>query len=87
MTKHSILFVYQAASGQWAGRLIENGDEVAGIVGCNSKIEVEQSIREAGSHFDQVCEVDPSTLPALLDGEWSNAFAQALTTRDDNHRS
>jgi hypothetical protein len=82
MTKHSILFVYQAASGQWAGHLVENGNEVVGIAGCNTKIEVEQHIREIGSCIDQVCEVDPSTVSALLDGKWSNAIAQAHAKGD-----
>jgi hypothetical protein len=69
MDTHRVLFVYRAASGQWAGRLIEDGEEISGIGGCTSRHDVEASILATGSRFEQVCEVNNDPLPALLNGK------------------
>lgn len=40
------LKIYQAPSGQWSGVIIENGEDVARIAGCESPEEVEESALE-----------------------------------------
>ncbi|MEO8746329.1 MAG: hypothetical protein ABI379_01510 [Rhodanobacter sp.] len=52
MNAYRLLRIYRAPSGapsgQWAGRMIENGKEVVGIAGCTSADEVETAAHELG---------------------------------------
>jgi hypothetical protein len=45
----TVLKIYLAPSGQWAGIVFDRGEEVARIAGCSSAEEVEQ---EAYQQFD-----------------------------------
>jgi len=49
-----ILRVYLAASGQWAGSLLDGDVEIGGIAGCASPEEVEESAYDAGYDFVEV---------------------------------
>lgn len=49
-----ILRVYLAPSGQWSGALLDGDVEIAGIGGCSSPEEVEESAYDAGYDFVQV---------------------------------
>lgn len=53
------LCVYRAPSGQWAGRVIE-GDEVAGVGGCES---AEEALAELREQFPDA-EILPGSDPA-----------------------
>lgn len=49
------LQIYRARSGQWAGRMMDaNGTEIAGIAGCSSPEEVEQTAYDSGFFPDEV---------------------------------
>jgi hypothetical protein len=48
------LQIYIAPSGQYAGRMIEDGQELFGIAGCSTPEEVEQAACDAGAGAYQV---------------------------------
>lgn len=43
-----LLQIYQTQAGQWAGRLVINGEEVGGCAGLNSPEEVEEAVTDNG---------------------------------------
>ncbi len=45
---NTVLHIYRAASGQWSGRMFEDGEDVAGIAGCESPEEVEAAAYDQG---------------------------------------
>jgi hypothetical protein len=49
-----VLEIYLAPSGQWSGRVIQDGEEVGGCAGCSSPAEVEEAVRECGWEPDQI---------------------------------
>ena len=54
MNSESVLRIYRAQSGQWAGQLIVDGLSVAGVAGCQSADEVEDLAIDSGLDFDSV---------------------------------
>lgn len=52
--EETILQVWQAASGQWAGRILRGAEEVGRVAGCTSADDVEHQAVEAGVEFDRV---------------------------------
>jgi hypothetical protein len=40
-----VLEIFLAPSGQWSGRVIEDGVEVGGCAGCSSPQEVEEGVK------------------------------------------
>lgn len=48
------LEIYKAKSGQYAGRIIRDGEEIGGIAGCRSAIEVENAANDQGLDIDEV---------------------------------
>ena len=42
------LQIYRAPSGQWGARYLENGQEVAGVAGCDSRAEAMAAAEESG---------------------------------------
>jgi len=48
------LQIYKAKSGQWAGRILRDGEEIGGIAGCESAQEVEDAANDQGVNIDQV---------------------------------
>jgi hypothetical protein len=51
MTK---LHIYRAESGQWAGIVFEDGEDVARIAGCESQDEVVQSAYDCMFRLDEI---------------------------------
>ena len=49
----AILKIYQARSGQWAGQLIEDGVELAGVAGCDTAEDVECAAQDAGLEYTE----------------------------------
>lgn len=66
---YRLLQIYQAPSGQWSGRVIEDGQEVAGIAGCASADEVEATALEQGWRIDNVDHPDNGHYGMRADGE------------------
>lgn len=48
------LQIYRAASGQWAGKILVDGAEAAGIAGCDSPGAVELAALELGYDLDTI---------------------------------
>jgi len=48
------LKVYRAESGQWAGIILEDGEETARIAGCASQDEVVQSAYDCMFQLDEI---------------------------------
>lgn len=49
-----VLQVWQAASGQWGGRILRDGEEDGRVAGCNSQDNVEATAMESGIDYDRV---------------------------------
>jgi hypothetical protein len=47
------LRIYQAPSGQWAGQLIEDDVELAGVAGCDTAEDVECAAQDAGLEYSE----------------------------------
>ena len=48
------LRIYQAPCGQWAGQLLDaDGEELAGVAGCESAEDVEDAAHESGLVYDE----------------------------------
>ena len=47
------LRIYRAPSGQWAGQLLEDGIEVAGVAGCATAEDVECAAQDAGLEYSE----------------------------------
>ena len=58
----TVLRIYKAPSGQWAGQLLEDGIELAGVAGCEDEDDVLDAADRAGMEFDQVVVVDAADL-------------------------
>lgn len=57
-----ILQIWNAASGQWAGRILRGDVEDGRVAGCTSKDDVEHQALEAGIEFDRIemlCSMPP----------------------------
>ena len=52
------LRIYKAPSGQWAGQLLEDGIELAGVAGCKDEDDVLDAADRAGLEFASVVVVD-----------------------------
>lgn len=64
MSTETTLKIYRAPSGQWSGRMIENGEEIGGIAGCESPEEVEQAAYDQDFYPDDIeTEADDSPEP------------------------
>lgn len=63
MHQQPVLRIYRAPSGQWAGRLFEDCEEVGAIGRCASPQEVEKAAWEQGFYPEHV-EVIASGAPA-----------------------
>lgn len=48
------LRIYRAPSGQWSGRLLQGGEEIGGIAGCDSAKDVEQKAYDSGIYPDTI---------------------------------
>ena len=48
------LRIYCAPSGQWSGRLIQAGEEIGGIAGCDSPEDVEQTAYDRDIYPDHI---------------------------------
>jgi hypothetical protein len=48
------LKIYRAVSGQWAGIVYEDGEDVARIAGCESQDEVVQSAYDCMFDLDEI---------------------------------
>jgi hypothetical protein len=53
-TRMTRLKVYRAPSGQWAGVILEDGEDVARIAGCESQDEVVQSAYDCMFDLDEI---------------------------------
>ena len=49
-----ILQIWNAASGQWAGRILRGDVEGGRVAGCPSRADVEHQALEAGIEFDRI---------------------------------
>ncbi len=49
-----LLQIYQAPSGQWAGRLLSGAEEIGGCAACESPEAVAEAARESGIIPDRV---------------------------------
>ncbi|EPP9374978.1 hypothetical protein PZF67_006720 [Pseudomonas aeruginosa] len=49
-----LLQIYQASSGQWAGRLLSGTEEIGGCAACESPEAVAEAARESGIIPDRV---------------------------------
>lgn len=48
------LTVYLAPSGQWSGKIYRDSEEIAGIAGCASAAEVEDTAAEMGYDIESI---------------------------------
>ena len=48
------LKIHRASSGQWAGIILRDGQEIGAIAGCANPKEVEQTAMDTGYSFDEV---------------------------------
>jgi hypothetical protein len=53
------LHIYRAPSGQWAGKFIQDGEELGRVAGCESAEDVEDAAHECGIQFDEVLTEQP----------------------------
>lgn len=60
------LHIYRAKSGQWAGKLLEDGEEVGRIAGCESAQDVESAALDTGIAFDRVVHDDLEGAKSVL---------------------
>lgn len=49
-----VLQIWQAASGQWGGRMLRGTEEDGRVAECSSVDDVEYQAVEAGIHFDRI---------------------------------
>jgi hypothetical protein len=49
-----VLEIYLAPSGQWSGRVMQDGEEIFGCAGCSSPDEVREAIIESGIDPDEI---------------------------------
>lgn len=54
----TVLQVFKAASGQWGGRILRDGEEDGRVAGCESPDEVEAQAYDAGIDVDRVERLD-----------------------------
>jgi hypothetical protein len=67
------LHIYTAPAGQYAGKLVDEGQEVFGVAGCNTPDEVEDAACEAG-YWPYSVELDE-----LLTGmDWWNELTEVM---------
>jgi len=79
------LHIYTAPAGQYAGKLIEDGQEVFGVAGCSTPDEVEDAACEAG-YWPYGVELDErlagmdwwNQLTEMMRLHWLNVAASAL---------
>jgi hypothetical protein len=50
----TVLHIYKAPSGQWAGKFIQDGEELGRVAGCESAQDVEEAAHDNGIEFDEV---------------------------------
>jgi hypothetical protein len=49
-----VLRIYLAPSGQWAGKIFADDEELAGVNGCSSPEEVKEAAEKIGYFFERV---------------------------------
>jgi hypothetical protein len=49
-----VLEIFQAPSGEWCGRVTQDGEEIDACAGCSSPEEVEDRTIQAGIDPDQI---------------------------------
>jgi hypothetical protein len=47
----TVLHIYKAPSGQWAGKFIQDGEELGRVAGCESAQDVEEAAHDNGIEF------------------------------------
>lgn len=75
---NNLLRIYRAPSGEWSGRVFEDGDDVAGIAGCASPEEVEAAAYDQGWQGFAIEVADDEELPAPSTSQRLAAYETAL---------
>ena len=60
------LVIYRAPSGQWAGKFIQDGEELGRVAGCESPEEVEDAAHESGIEFDEVTHDNLAAIKSMM---------------------